>query len=92
MVVGGQEYLLQKLGVQIAKQDVATSAGEAAKAANKASAAAVDPRPTFVRRQAKFVRKVDIDRTTRVCVSSIRGSLQSSYVSVKDGKKLTVFP
>lgn len=85
MVVGGQEYLLQKLGVQIAKQDVATSAGEAAAKAAKSSAAAVDPRPTFVRRQAKFVRKVDIDRTTRVCVSSIRGSLQSSYVSVKDG-------
>ena len=83
MVLDGQEYLLQKLGVQTAKP-ASVSTGQAVKAASKA--AVEDPRPTFVRRQSKFVRKVDIDRTTRVCVSSIRGSLQSSYVSVKDGK------
>ena len=44
-------------------------------------------RPTFVRRQSKFVRKADIDRTTRFCVSSVRAaaSSSSSYTSVKDG-------
>ena len=87
MVLDGQEYLLQKLGVQTAKQS--TSVAEEGNAASKAIVA--DPRPPFVRRQAKFVRKVDIDRTTRVCVSSIRGTLQSSYISVKDGKPIS-FP
>jgi len=85
MVVESQEFILHKLGQVVpTKAAVAnpsvTSAAEVVKKKE-------DPRPTFVRRQSKFVRKADIDRTTRFCVSSVRAaaSSSSSYTSVKDG-------